>query len=154
MKFAGGGAFHSVFSAGGFSLAKVTVPGPRNFVQVITAAGLLGALSAPTGTLASSDTQTFSCSGSPTVAVSDLASPCGGPVDIVVPSSKLMTGGVLSSASLKGATTHSGSTSTGIAFVLPLTVMVHVSLLSPKSFGTVIVNTPHWRPGRKCVGCP
>src|SRR6202158_1852781 len=108
MKFAGGGAFHSVFSAGGFSLANVTVPGPRNWVQVITAAGLLGAFSAPTGTLASSETQTFSCSGSPTVAVSDLANPCGGPCNVVAPSSKLMTGGVLSSASLKGATTHEG----------------------------------------------
>src|SRR5205807_1061291 len=100
------------------------------------------------------DTQTFKLSGSPTVAVSDLANPCGGPCNVVAPSSKLMTGGVLSSASLKGATTHSGSTSTGIAFVLPLTVMVHVSRLSPKSFGTLMVKTPHCRPGRKCVGWP
>ena len=33
----------------------------------------------------------------------------------------------------------------------PLATSVHVSFLSPKSFGTVIVKTPHWRRGRKCV---
>src|SRR6516225_5141586 len=99
MKFAFGGAFQSVFSAGGLSLAKVTAPGPRNLVQVITAAGALGAERAPTGTLASSDTHTVRGSGSPTVAVSDLANPCGGPSKVEAPSSKLMNGGVLSSAS-------------------------------------------------------
>src|SRR5271167_4825857 len=154
MKFAGGGAFHSVFSAGGLFLSNVTVPGPRNSVQVSTAAGVLGALSAPTGTLASSATQTVSVSGSSTVAINDFAIPCGGPCNVDAPSSKLITGGVLSSASTKGATTHKGSISTGIVLVLPLTVMDQISFLSLKSLGTVMVNTPHCRPGRKCVGWP
>ena len=38
----------------------------------------------------------------------------------------------------------------------PLATIVHVSRCSAlvNSFGTVTVNMPHWRPGRKCVGCP
>ena len=40
--------------------------------------------------------------------------------------------------------------------VWPLATIVHVSRCSAlvNSFGTVTVNMPHWRPGRKCVGCP
>src|ERR1700731_2977275 len=99
MKFAGGGAFHSVFSAGGLAFSNVTVPGPRNMLQVMAAAGVLGAFSAPTATLASSGTQTVSGRGSPTVAVNDSANWNGGPCKVDAPSSNLMTGGVFSSAS-------------------------------------------------------
>src|SRR5579862_7454795 len=154
MKLVGGGAFLSTFSAGGLFLSNSTAPAPRNLFQVSAAAGVLGAFSAPTGTLASSDTHTVSGSGSPTVAASDLAIPFGGPCNVLAPSSKLITGGVLSSASTKGATTQRGSMSTGIELVLPLTVMDQVSFLSPKSLGTLMVKTPHCRPGRKCVGWP
>ena len=42
----------------------------------------------------------------------------------------------------------------GMVEVWPLATIVQVSFLSPKSFGTGIVKTPHWRRGTKCVGWP
>ena len=41
-----------------------------------------------------------------------------------------------------------------IVLVKPLATIVHVSFLLPKSFGSLTENTPHCRPGEKCVGCP
>src|SRR6266446_3930362 len=49
----------------------------------------------------------------------------------------------------RGSATQRGFRCIGTDVVCPLAVMVHVSLLSPKSFGTIIVKTPHWRRGRK-----
>src|SRR5215468_8035131 len=53
-----GGALNSTFSSGGFSLEKVTVPGPRNMAQVIVIGGPGGDFLAPSSTLASSAAHT------------------------------------------------------------------------------------------------
>ena len=49
---------------------------------------------------------------------------------------------------------HSGRRWPGTEMVSPWAVSVQVSVRSPKSAGTVTVNTPVWRRGRKCVGWP
>src|SRR5437879_13360744 len=65
-----------------------------------------------------------------------------------------MYAGVSPVASINGAIRHRGAMLTGIEVVALLTASVQVNDLSPKSLGTFIVNSPHPRPGRKCVGWP
>src|SRR2546421_8139817 len=94
-------------------------------------------------------------SGSPALTVNEAAIPRGGPVNAGPSGWNLMTGGVLPTpASLYGSTTQRGFKLIGIDVVLPFAVIVQINFLSPKSFGTVIVKTPHCRLGRKCVGWP
>src|SRR5271157_2849158 len=102
------------------------------------------------GTLLSSATQTVNGSGDPTLAVSDWLMSRGGPCKNGPASAKPMNGGVFPPASTKGEITQLASSLNGTAIALPLATIVHVSFLScPKSLGTVMVNTPHWRPTRK-----
>src|SRR6266851_1133438 len=81
--------------------------------------------------------------------------PRGGPVNVGPPGWNLSVGGVFPIAgSLNGEISYGGFNENGTAVVWPLAVIVQVSFLLPKSFGTVIVKTPHSRRGTKIVGCP
>ena len=101
----------------------------------------------------SSVTHVVSAIGSPTTAVYFIAIVDGGPVNDGPPGWNLKTGGVFfCAASSYGSTIHSGRVCIVTVLVKPLATMVHVIFLLPKSFGTLIVKTPHCRFGRKCVG--
>ena len=64
-------------------------------------------------------------------------------------------GGVLPFAMfLNGSTKYCGLSHTVTALVRLFAVSVHVIFCVPKSFGTVMANTPYCRRGRKCVGWP
>src|SRR5579885_3191662 len=133
-----GGALVSVFSTCGFSLANVTVPGPRHLLHVsVTGAPRMprpaaAAAAAAKAPFMSSASQAFRFSGVPTVAVISLLIFCGGPCTHEPPSSKLMNGGVLPLASVYGETSHSVFRLSGITVVFLLATMVQVSFFSPK----------------------
>src|SRR5437879_3160729 len=135
----------------GFASLKVTTPGPRNLLHVRTTGGVFGGF-IPKIVLASSETHRASVSGLPT-AVEKVSLIGRGPCTEAPPSNRIV-GGVFPLASTKGETSHSGSRLAGTTVVWPLATIVHVSFLAPKSLGTVMVNTPHCRPGKKCVGWP
>ena len=79
----------------------------------------------------------------------------GGPVNDGPSALNFSTGGVFfDAASRNGSTSQSLRVCIVMVFVRPLATIVHVSFLSPKSFGTLIVKTPHCRDVRKCVGWP
>src|SRR5262249_32026954 len=136
--------------------SNATSAGPRNTLQerFTTLAATSPIVVRGARVLFSSVPHTESDSGSVRVALIICAIPLGGPEKGIPPALNLMTGAPLPLASLKGATTHNGFKFKGIEFVCPFDVIVQVRRLSPKSFGTVIVNTPHCLRGRKCVGCP
>src|SRR5262245_31876891 len=143
-----------VTMSGGREAPKVTSPGPRNLLHETVATGLLSG-SASGGRRPSSLTHTVNPTGSPTFAWSEAAKPCGGPWNGTPSGANLTAGGVFESAtSLNGLMIQREFKLSGMDVVCPFAAKVHVSFLSPKSFGTVIVKTPHWRRGRKCVGCP
>src|SRR5579864_758073 len=84
----------------------------------------------------SSVTQASSASALPAVAVSDAAITDGGPVTGLPLGSNVITGGVfLLAASSNGSTMYSGLVWSVMVLVNPLATSVHVSFLSPKSFG-------------------
>src|SRR4029077_4117992 len=158
-------------SIAGFALSNVTAPGPRNMLHVIASGGIGGnsaeAAAAPRprpregeggGMFSfgpSSVTHVVSASGSPAEAVYLLAMVVGGPVKSGPPGSNMNTGGVFfCAASSYGSTIHSGRVCIVVVLVKPFATIVQVIFLLPRSFGTLIVNTPHWRFGRKCVGWP
>ena len=105
------------------------------------------------GCLLSSAAHTVKASGSPTVAWNVVfigRGPCwNGPFSL-----KPTNGGVLLLASTNGESSQSGSRLPGVDIACPLATRVHVSFSLPKLLGTVMVNMPHCRFGRKCVGCP
>src|SRR5207302_5676804 len=141
-------------STAGFALAKVTIPGPRNLLQVTVTGGVLGR-SIPVvpirGIVASSETDTARVSGLARVA--ERAVPMGRGPWTELPPASLITGGVLPVVgSRKALISHSGLRLPGIIRGWPLLIRVQVSLSAPKSAGTVTVNRPHCRPGRKWVG--
>src|SRR5579864_4180765 len=96
---AGGGGLNSAFSTGGRALSNITVPGPRNLLQVM----FTGAPMARTARVdfASSASHNAIGSGFESVAVKSLLCPRGpctnGPL-----SENAMKGGVLPLASLNG----------------------------------------------------
>src|ERR1043166_5871991 len=141
----------------GFDGSIFTAAGPRNRLHLTDGGGGLkpgiGGIGLTFGP--SSLTHASSVSGLPAVVVSDAAMAEGGPVTGLPLGSNLIAGGVfLLAASSNGSTMYSGFVWSVMLLVKPLATSVHVSFLSPKSFGSLIVKTPHWRPLWKCVGCP
>src|SRR5256885_9060846 len=135
-------AFPSL-STGGLGFSNVTEPGPRNLLQNTLAGGPCRGR-ASGGCFPSSSTQTVSVSSSPALPINESAIPRGGPVNVAPPGLNVNTGGVLPTPeSLYGSTIQRGFKLMGMEVVLPFAVMFHVSFLSPKSFGTVTVKTPH-----------
>src|SRR6185436_9208826 len=73
--------------------------------------------------------------------------PVGGPVTFEAPDANDSTGGWLPiPSSLNGLIGEPLFNVNGIDCVSPLATIVHVIALVPKSFGTLMTNTPHWRP--------
>src|SRR2546423_6462801 len=135
-------AFPSL-STGGLGFSNVTEPGPRNLLQNTLAGGPCRGR-ASGGCFPSSSTQTVSGAASPALAINESAIPRGGPVNVGPPGLNVTTGGVLPTpASLYGSTIHRGFKLIGMEVVFSFAVMVHVSFLSPKSFGTVTGKKPH-----------
>src|SRR5204863_3322936 len=101
----------------------------------------------------SSLTQAVNTSGSAGAVVKAAAMRTGGPANWGPAGANLIVGGVFFDAgSSNGSSTQSFCVCSVIVLVWPLATSVHVSFFVPKSLGTLIENTPHWRLGRKCVG--
>src|SRR5947209_9815980 len=143
----------------GFAFSNVTVPGPRNLLHVIDSGGGDGS-GAPdelrprprpggggSGMLIfgpSSVTHAVSVTGSEADVLYVAEMPEGGPVNVGPSVASLSTGGVfLLAASSNGSTIHSGFKCIVMTLVCPLDTNVHVSFRFPKSFGTLMENTPH-----------
>src|SRR5688572_30485802 len=90
-----------------------------------------------------SEAHNVSATGFPTVPDNDCAAPTGGPIRVGPLRSNRTTGGSLPLAGcLKKFTQYGGFSQNDTVDVWPLAVRVQVSFWVPKSFGTLIANTP------------
>src|SRR3954452_5201223 len=137
-------------------LSNVTLPGPRNLCSEMVATlataprnAAAPGISISLGDLGSS-TQTLIAIGCFTVPVNVAAVATGGPVNFGPPSENASTGGLLCiPSSSNGLIGYPLFRVSGIELLSPLATIVQVIALVPKSFGTLITNTPHWRPVSK-----
>src|ERR1700730_9498548 len=156
----------AVRSIDGLGLSNLTAPGPRNMLQAIVSGALMPRAprprpprptSGPAGSAGGggstlivgprSVAHVVSAKGLASAVLYCAAIAAGGPVNVRPACSNFNTGGVFpDAASLNGSTTHSGRVCKVMMLVCWLATIVQVSFLFPKSFGTVIVNTPHWWP--------
>ena len=140
----------SSISMSGLSSSKLTAPGPRNLRQVTVSTGSSRPEPSP-----SSPTQTSRASGSPATTVRSTTAP-EGPENPASAGSNLTTGGPFPglgpAAARNGSIRYSLSRLTGISRVSPREVRLQVTSVSAS--GTVTVNTPIFRRGKKYVGWP